>query len=182
MSTADFLFEAGGLKRVPRSGWLTIGIKDCESVAEHSFRAALAGSILAKMEGVDEGKVVKMLLFHDVHEARLGDVHKVSRKYVSTEEISAAKDAFSKIPFENDYLELFKEFFEGESREAAVARDADLLELIAQAKEYLDLGNKYAVKWIENAKKSLQTESAKKIAKEIEETDSCKWLFEAKEE
>src|SRR4051812_40383386 len=34
---ATFLFEAGHLKNVPRSGWLLLGMAQPESIAEHSF-------------------------------------------------------------------------------------------------------------------------------------------------
>jgi hypothetical protein len=37
---AKYLYEAGQLKRVKRSGWWIAGVKDPESVAEHSFRTA----------------------------------------------------------------------------------------------------------------------------------------------
>ena len=34
-SVLDFISEAGLLKRVSRSGWSVVGIKDAESVADH---------------------------------------------------------------------------------------------------------------------------------------------------
>ena len=37
---ANFLFEAGMLKRTPRSGWQFLG-SGSESVAEHVFRTSL---------------------------------------------------------------------------------------------------------------------------------------------
>ena len=44
---AEFIEKAERLKLIPRSGWLKIGIKSPESVAEHSFRTALIKFILA---------------------------------------------------------------------------------------------------------------------------------------
>ena len=43
-------------KRVKRSGWWVAGIDDPESVAEHSYRTALLGYILASLEGADPTK------------------------------------------------------------------------------------------------------------------------------
>src|SRR6202022_574957 len=40
-----FLHEIGFLKRLPRTGWLMVGVERPESVAEHSFRAAIIGII-----------------------------------------------------------------------------------------------------------------------------------------
>ncbi|MEM4702443.1 MAG: HD domain-containing protein, partial [Archaeoglobaceae archaeon] len=38
MDLVKFIHEVGTLKMIPRSGWLKIGIKNPESVAEHCFR------------------------------------------------------------------------------------------------------------------------------------------------
>ncbi|MBI5046657.1 HD domain-containing protein, partial [Candidatus Micrarchaeota archaeon] len=66
-----YIFEAGMLKRVARSGWWTEKIKNPETVAEHTFRAALIAFILAKMEGADAHKLASAAVFHDMHETRL---------------------------------------------------------------------------------------------------------------
>ena len=73
----NFFFETGMLKHVKRSGWWLINIKDPENIAEHSFRTAVIGYFLAKIEKVDADKVLKMCLFHDLHESRINDLHKV---------------------------------------------------------------------------------------------------------
>ena len=59
----DFVAEAGMLKNVSRSGWSVLGIKNMESVAEHSFRCAIIGYLLAHMEDASVDKVVLMALF-----------------------------------------------------------------------------------------------------------------------
>ena len=51
-SIVEFIFEAGVLKRVPRSGWSLLGINNAESVADHSFRCAVIGYLVAHMEKV----------------------------------------------------------------------------------------------------------------------------------
>ena len=47
---ARFLLEIGVLKNVKRSGWWMAGVKDPETVAEHSYRTAIIGYFLAKKE------------------------------------------------------------------------------------------------------------------------------------
>ena len=49
---ADFLFEAGMLRKTPRTGYQFLG-SGRENVAEHSFRTALIGYSLARMAGAD---------------------------------------------------------------------------------------------------------------------------------
>ena len=49
----NFLYEMGLLKRYKRTGWLVAGVDNPESIAEHSFRTAIIGYLLALMEGAD---------------------------------------------------------------------------------------------------------------------------------
>lgn len=175
----EFLFEAGLLKDTPRSGWLTIGIKDPESVAEHSFRTALMGLMLAKLEKADEGRVIKLCLLHDLEETRTGDLHTVNRVYLK-EKRSAGIDAVRGLFCEKEMLEMLRELGEEKTKEAIVARDADRLEMVFQAKEYKDAGKPYVEDWIRTGTNKLRTKSAKEIAKECLKTDSRGWLFRIK--
>src|SRR5438552_3759640 len=55
-----------------------------ESVAQHSFRVAAVGIMLAAIEGADVGRTAALCLLHDAHETRIGDVPSVGRAYVTT--------------------------------------------------------------------------------------------------
>ena len=70
----NFLYEMGLLKRYKRAGWLIAGVDNPESIAEHSFRTAIIGFLLAVMEGADPAKTAALCLFHDTQETRIGDV------------------------------------------------------------------------------------------------------------
>ena len=172
---ADFIYSAGMLKRTPRSGWLTIN-ENPESVADHSFRTALIGYVLCKMEKADETaelSVLRNCILHDIHEARIGDLHRTAKKYAKIDEERAIADVFAGLSFAKEA----KDALRGSGKVAEISRDADLLDMIAEAKELKDLGNKYAQAWITNASKSLKTGSAKKLLKELLETDSKNWLL-----
>ena len=97
---AKFFFELGVLKNVKRSGWWLAGIKDPESVAEHSFRMTIIGRILAEMEGADINKVTTMCLFHDVAEARINDLHLVGARYIKKREaeLKAFEEQMERLP------------------------------------------------------------------------------------
>ncbi|WP_290597962.1 MULTISPECIES: HD family hydrolase [unclassified Archaeoglobus] len=147
-----FIHEAGSLKLVPRSGWLKLGIKLPESVAEHSFRTALIAFILALKNG--EGlevacKAATAALFHDLHESRTMDLHKIAQRYVIANEKKAKEDQLSWMEFEPDFSEV-EDYVD----------DADKLELAFQAVEYADQAT-YALKLAE--KVELKTEIAKEI-------------------
>jgi len=182
---AQFLFEVGYLKKVRRSGWWLLGNKTPESVAEHSFRCAIIGYLLARSENVDAFRVVMMCLFHDVHEARTNDLHKIAQKYINLKEAGAKAS--------QEQLELLKDSarkeVEGilgdlanqESRESIVAEDADILECAMQAREYQVQGYKDAVDWIERAKGRLKCESSKKLLSIMENSDPNEWWKKLKD-
>ncbi len=178
---ANFLFEAGMLKRTPRSGFQFLG-SGAESVAEHIFRTTYIGYALGKtaQTRVNLERLVQMCLFHDLPEARTGDLNYVNKKYVEANEEKAVADLAATLPFGDDVAGLIREFKEGKTQEALLARDADQLEMILALKEYKDLGNKYADEWLEFSLRRLQTEAARKLAAVILQTDSSLWWFSDK--
>jgi putative hydrolase of HD superfamily len=174
-----FLYEMGQLKRVKRSGWWIAGVKDPESVADHTFRTAVIAYLLARLEGVDTGKAVLMALFHDLPETRTNDAHRIVRRYADWRDVDrkAIGEQSKRLPDEvaNQVVSLFEEFEKEVSSEAKVVRDADLLECIVQAREYQALGYHDVADWILNAQVALKTESAKKIAAECLKTEPKDW-------
>lgn len=180
LGVANFLFEVGMLKRTPRTGFQFLG-SGSESVAEHIFRTTYIGYCLAKMTaGVDANKIIRMCMFHDLPEARTGDLNYVNKKYVKANETKAINDLAQTLPFGDDIKDLLTEYKEAKTPEAILAHDADQLELILCLKEYKDLGNKYADEWLSFAVKRLKTEVAKNLAETILQTDSSLWWFEDK--
>ena len=167
------------LKHVRRSGWWVVGIDDPETVAEHSFRTSLIGYFLAKQEAVDAYKVLVMTLFNDLHEARINDLHKMGQRYIdfSSAEKKAFKDQLQglnkKIASE---LEIFRYELDAQSsREAVVARDADILECLLQAKEYYEQGERLAKNFFKKAPAKLKTRSAKLLWAKIKGSAIDKW-------
>jgi putative hydrolases of HD superfamily len=173
-----FFFELGMLKKTPRSGYQFLG-SGGESVADHTFRMSLIGYSLAQLTpGTDLLKVLTLCLFHDVPEARTGDLNYVNKQYVKANEDGAIVDLAETLPFGEDYRALMTEYRAMETREAKLAHDADQLDLILELKEQHDLGNGYAMRWIEFALKRLETRVAKDLASRILSTDSAAWWFE----
>ncbi|MDP4020918.1 MAG: HD domain-containing protein, partial [Candidatus Adlerbacteria bacterium] len=79
----NFFFEVGTMRRLPRIHRQTLLVDDVtDTIASHSYRVALIGWHLAKMEKVDPYKVVMMCLLHDVGEARTGDHNWVHKRYI----------------------------------------------------------------------------------------------------
>lgn len=176
---AKFISEAGVLKLFKRTGYWMEGIKDPESIAEHSFRSMIIGYFLAKMENADENKVIKMLLFHDLSEARTGDPNAVTRRYIDFDKIEGRviSDQTSKLPgdMRDEIKSLVKEFNEIQTKEAMVAKDADNLELLTTAKEYADAGYRGIGYWEQRNSLLLRTESAKKLHEELKKLSVGDW-------
>jgi putative hydrolases of HD superfamily len=179
-SIANFLFEVGMLSRTPRSGYQFLGSGE-ESVAEHVLRTVFVGYTLCKMdESLDEKRVLKMCILHDLPEARTGDMNYVNKKYVKVDEDKAVSELTESLFFGKDIKDAIDEFNLKETKEALIARDADQIALILQLKECGDLGNKYSEEWISYAVQRLTTENGKKLAERIIKTDSCMWWFKEK--
>jgi putative hydrolases of HD superfamily len=176
----NFLFEVGMLKKTPRTGYQFLGTGK-ESVAEHTFRMTIIGYLLSLQDPkADAMKTTLMCLFHDLHEARTGDLNYVNKRYVQIDEDKAVQDLAQGLPFKDEILSLTREFTEAKSVEACISKDADQLDLILSLKEQQDLGNAYAREWLHYAVQRLQTGSARKMAQEILETDSTEWWFKKK--
>ena len=173
---ADFLFEAGMLRKTPRSGYQFLGTGR-ENVAEHSFRTCIIGYILAKESEADIARTTLLCLFHDFAEARTGDFNYVNRMYNKSDPKSALEHAAFGTGLSGELLEIWDELESETSLEAKLAHDADQIDLILNLKEELDLGNKYAAKWLEGSLKRLVTDAGKKLAGAIVETDHTDWWY-----
>ena len=176
---ARYLFELGQLKRVKRSGWWVAGVDQPESVADHSFRCAAIAYVLAELEGANPEKAAAIALFHDTGETRVNDQHRVGKTYVdwSGAEEKVVEDQLGRLPagLRKKLRELYSESVAKDSLEARIAKDADRLECLIQAREYEDRGHHATREWIENALGALETESAKKIAAECSSANPVDW-------
>lgn len=173
---ADFLFEVGMLRKTPRSGYQFLGT-GTENVAEHSFRTAVIGYVLADMAGADISRTTLLCLFHDLHEARTGDFNYVNKMYNESRRTQALTDATAGTGLSRAILGMWEELEGCGSQEARLAQDADQIDLILNLKEQLDLGNRYAGKWLESALERLRTPQGRELAERISTTDQSDWWY-----
>lgn len=171
----NLIFEAFQLKRIKHEWWRVAWVENPDSVAEHSLIAAQIAFYLAKMELADPYKTSAMLIFHDLPESRIWDLHKIACRYIDWKkeiEEKIFQDQFDWISFSEEIIELFLDYEEGRTLEWKIAKDADYLEQSFQAKIYLEIWYKETQDWIDNVWENLKTESAKKIWEEM-----CKTWF-----
>ena len=173
---ADFFNEVGMLRHTPRTGYAFLG-SGKENVAEHSYRVSVMGYALARMSGVDPAKVTFLCLFHDLHEARTGDLNYVNHRYAQCQPRRALEDCVAGTGLEDDVLPLWDELAENTSPEAMLAHDADQLDLICNLKVELDKGNAFAGQWLESAVKRLRSPAARELAEVVLRTDHNRWWY-----
>ncbi|MCL6088929.1 MAG: HD domain-containing protein [Candidatus Marsarchaeota archaeon] len=175
---ADFLFEAGLLKTTSRTGWETVRAPR-ESVAEHSYRTAMVGWVLSKMAKLDEREevsLIKACLFHDLHEARIGDLHRLAKLYGSLNEKKCEKEQREGLPADMK-ADLASVLDSLSPRLKQFAYEADKIECAITAKEYLDAGYR-TKKWIEHTRPMLKSREAKELLAAIEKSDSISWFID----
>jgi putative hydrolase of HD superfamily len=172
---AKLLFEAKILKEIPRSGYQFLGAGK-ESVAEHSFSTSFIAYVMSQLEPrIDALKLISMCLIHDLPEARVGDLNTVHKNYVTADETRALADAARGLVFGRNLLDLLAEYKEGLTAEARLAHDADQLALVLELKDLMDIGYKPPHGWVANVIGRIQTETGRKIARAVMETDRDAW-------
>lgn len=142
-----FLTELMRLKAVPRTGWLLRGVRDVESVADHSFGVAFVAMLLADLAQrcgmeLNVEKVLRMALLHDLTEARTGDLPATIKRYLDPSKLHAMDERIADEMFAGlgaigeEYLLLWREYEERVSLESRIVKAADKLDLLLQAHEY----------------------------------------------
>lgn len=175
----EFSKIAGKLKKIKRIGWsMRVGIKNAESVADHTFRAALMAMVIADLKKLDTEKVIRMALIHDLGEAIIGDWDALQTKLDGKVEEKQRKEneALGKIlallpeELREKYTEIWEELVKGETPESRLFKQVDRLEVLLQAVEYEKEGyekEKFAAFW--GAKRSLKDADLVEIVKLLEE-------------
>ncbi|MFE1826057.1 HD family hydrolase [Streptomyces yangpuensis] len=178
-AVARFLYEAGTLKNTARTGWWMAGVKQPESVAEHSWRTSLIASIIAKLEGADPARAAFLAVWHDTQETRTGDVNHLGKRYSpSADPAAVTADQTAGMPelLASTLQELVAEYEGKDSVEAVCARDADKLECMLQGLEYKAQGYAGAQRWIDNSRARLTTETGRRLAEELLGQGPLDWL------
>lgn len=168
----NLFMEFFKLKALYRQGWLKAGIKKekCESVAEHSFMVALISIFLAEKKGLDTLKATKMALVHEAGEISAGDItpcDKVSEEDKQTKERECVNKLFSKLENASDYIKLWEEFENQNSREAQLVKQVDSLELVLQAKIYEKIQDKDLGDFFTSAEKKIYDSSINNFLQKI---------------
>jgi len=178
----DILHVAEKLKDTPRHCTTSKG--RTESVAEHSWRAALMAFLLKhEFQDVNIDKVIQMCLIHDLGECFTGDIP----TFIKTDsdrnvESSLLEQWLLSLPedLSKELMELFKEMDAQESKEAKLYKALDKLEALIQHNESplstwsdneFELNKTYAFdtvafsEWLSDLRKAILEDTIEKIDK-----------------
>lgn len=161
-----FLIETGKLKKLERSGWVIRGIKNPETIADHTFRMTIMAWILGEKGRFNLKKVLKIALIHDLCEVYAGDMtpydgiipeneeerqamlKKIPRfpkaikekriKEKHEKEKAGLKKLLTYLPekTQKEIMSLWLEYENGTTREGRFIRQVDRVENLLQALEY----------------------------------------------
>ena len=158
-----------GLSSLARTGWMLRGVPHelAESVASHSFWASVLAYELAlelrrRGAGIDPERTALIALYHDMAEARIGDIAKVSGVSEAEKE-RAERAAAESLPISEESRSLIIEFMSRSSPEAKLAKLGETLATLLRALDYERIG--FDVSDIRDN----MCRSLKKISRELEE-------------
>lgn len=140
-------FDLYQLKNLYRQGWLRAGVGEgnCESVADHCFFVTLFSYLVANeyRPDLDVNKVIKYAMFHELGEAKVGDITKHDGEIVKHKaalEREAVLELFEKFPNGKEYFGYWEAYENQVDAEAVFVKKIDRLEMALQAKVYEVLG------------------------------------------
>ncbi len=188
-----FFTEIGKLKDIERSGWVVEGIRNPESVADHSFRTALAVLVLGNgRKDLDLNRAVKIALAHDIEESQTGDIlidwkikgfgekakrlndfekHGITKEEKMGRGLEAMKNLSSILGESGkEIFDLWKEYEEGQTKEAVFVKSVETFEMLLQAYEYEKEQN-IKLGWFEHQQNwdNIKDEQIKKLVLRIVE-------------
>lgn len=148
------------LSEVKRQGWVDRGIKDPETVAEHTLQVTAMTIFEADRRSLDTQRAAKMALIHDLPEIIVGDITphqnlsgsereeailyrwvpptKEALEDKRKKEDDALKEIARGLPLDirGSISDLWREYREGQTEEAKLVRRMDHLQCLLLAKSY----------------------------------------------
>lgn len=163
------------LKHKERNGWKNAGVESpADTISSHSMGAAVLGYILAKSEGLDAEKIATMLIFHDFMMARMPDLTPEDEDYsrkpeMEQEVLEKMKNEYPEVA--SKIFEMIEEVQENKTVDAKLAKKADKLDTLMQAKSYSeDTDEEITEEFIESFQEYFgHSDSADNLFRAIEE-------------
>ncbi len=156
-----FIQSAIQLKRLPRQGWIRIGVplSDVESIADHAYNTAMLSLLLSDLHNalhpeaeLDTELVMRIAIVHDLPECKYQDfdrqlsilLGKDRYQEFKNQVLTTASTELLSLITNEDVKSRWKEMFDdlrnNESQESKFVSYVDKLEVLIQALSYESLG------------------------------------------
>jgi len=168
LNLVNFFRMSGRLKRIPRSGWINVGIDSPESVADHTFRTAILCMIFSDLEGLDTLRMLQMALIHDLPEVITGDLTPSERTSIAKKREEDAMEKLLRLLPQKQrvkYENVWHEYEKCKTAEAKAVRQLEKLEMALQAKEYerAELAEESLERFFKSAEKTIVSPAIKRL-------------------
>ena len=166
------------LKHVRREGWVRAGVKNPESVADHTYACAMLSMIVGDVYRLDTERLIRMALLHDLPESITGDLTPRKKEKLGCQarilEKRAASAILETLPtkIRRKYLALMSEYWNQESNESKILRDIDKVEMALQAVRYMREGysQRNMAEFLNSAGKDLKTSMGRAFFETVKST------------
>lgn len=168
-----FALYVGNSKKIKRTDWIKNNIKDPESIADHCFALTVLAMTLAPFLQVDQHKLIKMALVHDLEETATSDlviengIFINDSKRIEKEKIEKKTIKSLLFGFDENYEEIFQEMIERKTNESNIFLQLDKFEMAVQAYSYEKSQGKNLSEFFENANKYIKHPLLKKAFQDL---------------
>jgi putative hydrolase of HD superfamily len=189
LNLLNFFSEIGKLKRMPRRGWVSRGVKNPESISAHSFRLAIMAWVFGKKTpGLNSEKIIKLALVHDLTKVYAVDTTPYDKILVRKEDFKRLKKGIFYRDYKNESIALNKldvklpnclkkeliacwnDYQRGLSKEGKFIRQVSRIENLLQALEYWKKNKNFPIEpWWEEARQLIKEPVLAEFMKTLEE-------------
>lgn len=174
---SDFFENINDIKHKERQGWKNAGIEGVtDTIASHSFGAALLAWIMTQNTGYDTDKAVKTMLIHDLIMAHLRDLTPEDEDFDIKKQIEDEREDQLMMdipePIEDEFKELYREYRAQETDFARFCREIDKIETLMQAKKYSKILQKDILEdFLDYYSDQFESERGTELFRQLDETD-----------
>ncbi len=171
----DLFAAVASLKSVRRRGWVLRGVRDPESVADHSLAVAVLSAAIAAHRNLDPGKAALIAVLHDLVESVTGDLTPEEKALMGKEKLRelerrAIERLLGNAPDDVKlvFLQALRDYEEGSSEEGRIVREVDKLEMALQALLYRgELGDSGVEEFVSSALNELKDPEIRSVVEEV---------------